>query len=68
MLLGMWDLSSLHRDGTVSLAVKAWSPNHWTAREFLNGKIFKVSRVWVCSGDSRRGCWGGYSKPWPAED
>ena len=29
-----WDLSSLTRDGTWALAVKARSPNHWTAREF----------------------------------
>ena len=29
---GLWDLSSLIRDG--ASAVKAWSPNHWTVREF----------------------------------
>ena len=27
------DLSSLTRDGTLVLAVKALSPNHWTTRE-----------------------------------
>ena len=35
MLHGMWDLSSPTRDQTLALpAVQAWSPNHWTAREF----------------------------------
>ena len=33
MLQGLWDLSSLTRDRTWALAVKAQSPNHWTARE-----------------------------------
>ena len=33
-LCGLRDLSSLTRDGTWALAVKALSPNHWTAREF----------------------------------
>ena len=28
------DLSSLTRDWTQAMAVKVWSPNHWTAREF----------------------------------
>ena len=30
---GLWDLSSLTRDWTWATAVKAPSPNHWTARE-----------------------------------
>ena len=33
MLRGLWDLSSLTGDRTWALAVKAQSPNHWTARE-----------------------------------
>ena len=32
----LWVLSSLTRDGTRALAVKALSPNHWIAREFRN--------------------------------
>ena len=31
---GLWDLSSLTRDQTWGLAVRAPSPNHWIAREF----------------------------------
>ena len=43
LLRSMWELSSLTRDGTLvpqpgiepmSPAAKAWSPNHWMAREF----------------------------------
>ena len=30
----LWDLSSLNRDWTRALAVKAPNPNHWSAREF----------------------------------
>ena len=30
---GLWDLSSLTRNGTGALTVKVQSPNHWTARE-----------------------------------
>ena len=33
-LLGLRDLSSPTRDGTRARALKAPSPNHWTAREF----------------------------------
>ena len=36
---GLWDLSSLIRDQTrapCTLAVEAWSLNHWTAREVPN--------------------------------
>ena len=35
VLLVLWALSSLTRDQTWSPALEAWSPNHWTAREFL---------------------------------
>ena len=35
MLRGLWDLSSPTRDRTRALAVKAQSPNHWTARNSL---------------------------------
>ena len=31
---GRWDLSSLTRNWTWATAVKALSPNHWTARKF----------------------------------
>ena len=31
---GMQNLSSPTRDLTGAPAVRAWSPNHWTAREF----------------------------------
>ena len=31
---GLWDLSSLTRDQTWGLAVRAPSPNHWITREF----------------------------------
>ena len=31
---GLWDLSSLTRDQTWSLAVRVPSPNHWITREF----------------------------------
>ena len=37
----MQDLSSLTRDPTRDLAVKAPSPNHWTARKFLISKFLK---------------------------
>ena len=30
----LWDLSYQTRGRTRALAVKAWSPSHWTAREF----------------------------------
>ena len=33
MLRDLWDLSFPTRDRTWALAVKAQSPNHWTARE-----------------------------------
>ena len=32
-LCHLWDLSSLTRDWTQAVAVKALSPNHWSARE-----------------------------------
>ena len=37
---GLWDLSSLIRDRIWALEVKMLSPNHWTARKFLNNTIF----------------------------
>ena len=30
-------------------AVKAWSPNHWTTREFPRSLIFETYKVWVIS-------------------
>ena len=35
-LLSLWGLSSLTRDWIWSMAVKAISPNHWTAKELPN--------------------------------
>ena len=43
----LWDLSSPTRDWTWATAVKAPSPNHWTAGEFPRG--FFYSRIW-CIG------------------
>ena len=40
---GLWDLSSLTRDWPRPLAVKAPSPNHRTAREFLRASDSNVS-------------------------
>ena len=37
----LWDLSSPTRDQTQALAVKARSPNHWTAREFPGTTCFE---------------------------
>ena len=37
----LWDFSSLTRDWTEALAVKALRPNHWTAREFA-WLLFKI--------------------------
>ena len=34
MPCSLWDLSSQTRGRTQTLAVKAQSPSHWTAREF----------------------------------
>ena len=33
-------LVPLTRDQTRAWAVKAWSPNHWTGREFPNYRMF----------------------------
>ena len=38
----MQDLSSLTRDRTWAMAVKAPSPNHWTTREFPPVKDLKM--------------------------
>ena len=40
---GLWDHSSPTRDRTWAPAVKALSPNHWTAREF---PLAAVSEHW----------------------
>lgn len=42
MTCGLWDLSSPSRDRTRAPAVKTASPNHWTAREFLQVFCFKT--------------------------
>ena len=45
---GLWDPSSLTRDQTQALAVRARSPNHWTAREFPSFFFFlevSIARV-----------------------
>ena len=41
--LSLWDLSSSTRDRIWAPAVKAPSPNHWTAREFLHTWILYPS-------------------------
>ena len=41
LLPGLWDVSSPTRDGTRPSAVRAWSPYHWTAREFPKQFFFK---------------------------
>ena len=48
----MWDLSSLTRGQTHALALEAWSPKHWTAREipgllFLNCWTMEVELVLI---------------------
>ena len=37
---GMWDLSSLTRDRTLSPCIGRQSPNHWTAREVPKVTLF----------------------------
>ena len=39
MLSGLQDLSSPTRDLTWATSVKAWSPNHWSARESLENVL-----------------------------
>ena len=42
----MWNFSSPARDLThAHSAAEAWSPNHWTAREFLRHPSLEVWRV-----------------------
>ena len=38
---GLWDLSSLTRDGTHAFWIKGWNLNCWTARE-----VPKTSQCW----------------------
>ena len=45
MPCGLWDLSSPTRDWTWAPAVKAWSPNHWTARDYLSGIFMSFHKV-----------------------
>ena len=45
---GLWDLSSLTKDRTWAMAMKAPSPNHGTAREF--------PKLWYFSGPLRLCC------------
>ena len=40
---GMQELSSPTKIKPVSPAVEAWSPNHWTARDFPREDILKYS-------------------------
>ena len=42
-----WDLSSLTRDQTSALAVKAPSPNSWTPREFPGQAFIIISRQFI---------------------
>ena len=47
---GLWDPSSLSRDGTLSLAVKAPSPNRWTGEEFPQMLFDFYLGEFPCSG------------------
>ena len=38
----LWDLSSPIRDQTHTMAVKTWSPDHWTTRKFPR-QVFKFN-------------------------
>ena len=68
---GLWDLSSLTRDGTWATAVKAPNPNHWTAREIpgnfplktwisgntcLSSHVEPISWCWVTSAPTEQPC------------
>ena len=44
MPCGLWDLSSPTRDPW-PLAVRAWSPDHWTAREFPKVSVFDYGNL-----------------------
>ena len=47
---GMWDLSSLARNGTHTPAVVAQRLNHWTAREDpVYKQVFKVKVAQLCN-------------------
>ena len=46
MLNALWDLSSLTRDLTGPSAVKAQSPNHWTAREIPTQHFLKKIEIY----------------------
>ena len=57
--LNLWDLSSPTRDWTLALAMKPWSTNHWTTREFPQGILNK--NRWGSVADR-----GGYlTAVWP---
>ena len=51
ILRGLQDLSSLTRDRTQAMAVKAPSPNYWTVREFpenaLNQNFLIAHKLWL---------------------
>ena len=42
MLHGMWGLSSLTKGQTHTLALEAWSLNHWTTREVPEGHFLPL--------------------------
>ena len=45
MPCGLWDLSSPTRDWTWAPTVKAQSPNHWTARDYVSGVFMSFHKV-----------------------
>ena len=46
---GMRDLSSQTRDKPMPPALRAWSLNHWTAREVPPFEIFKAHLILIFS-------------------
>ena len=51
----LWDLSSSVKDWTYVLGVKAWSPNHWTTREFPQCLSLKLK--WISYRQHIVGSW-----------
>lgn len=49
---GLQDLSSSTREGTLALAVKALSPNHWTIRGFPRSVCLKLV-LWLWNRENK---------------
>ena len=63
-LCGMWDLSSLTRNWTMTPAVEAQRPKHWTTREVSRSVILEQQHQlrlgtcsWARSTESEAACW-----------